>query len=129
MPLETYSLQIWFSQPPWGRGIECCPFSHKRKLRFKAALYLKLSSVWIDRPWRQNQSTAPTQPSGLTCLDVATALKVLLQKRIEMEANSPQVFKWSVAASVAWKWLPDNESLQETSSFGTYGTCAMYKSV
>lgn len=60
---------------------------------------------------------------------MAIALKVLLKKQIEVEANSPQMFKWSIAASVTWKWFPDNESLQETSSFGTYGTCALYKSV
>lgn len=56
---------------------------------------------------------------------MAIALKVLLKKQIEMEANSPQMFKWSIAASVAWKWFPGNESLQEISSFGTNGTWAL----
>lgn len=56
---------------------------------------------------------------------MAIALKVVLKKQIEMEANSPQMSKWSIAASEAWKWFPGNESLQEASSFGTYGTCAL----
>ena len=42
-----------------------------------------------------------TQPSGLACLDMGTALKALWEKQIEMEANSPQMFKWSIATSMA----------------------------